>query len=372
MRILLSVDCFYPAQMGGTSNTIYWLAKALRQAGHAVTVVATSQYLPSFVPINQWLTLDCGQVMYTRNSLFYLPVRHIWVGWRAMKNADVVHVNSFFYPASIAWVLMSRLMNKPVIWSPHGELSPAALRFRPFRKRLFLEIVRLLKLSVRFQATSHQEEMNIRQQFGPKARIEKIKSRMELPAFISLREVADPYLLFIGRLHPIKAIDRLILALSKSILFRESGYRLAIAGPVIDEIYFQTLAELVHKLNLSTKVSFIGPIQDEQKQLLYANAHITILPSHAENFGNVVIESLAQGTPVIASTNTPWQILETEQAGSWVHNDPDTLRQAIDMYLTMLPDDYHQYRMRAADLAQRAFSISEGIEEWEHLYELIV
>ena len=50
MKILLSADCFYPAQLGGPSNAIYWQASALTQAGCTVTVVATSHYLPPSVP----------------------------------------------------------------------------------------------------------------------------------------------------------------------------------------------------------------------------------------------------------------------------------------------------------------------------------
>ncbi|GAB3962242.1 hypothetical protein GCM10028805_62940 [Spirosoma harenae] len=195
---------------------------------------------------------------------------------------------------------------------------------------------------------------------------------MELPATVIPEKAAQPYLLFIGRLHPIKAIDQLIQALGTSILFRESDFRLIVAGPVIDQAYYQTLTQLVDELGLPNKVSFIGLVQSEQKQILYANAYVTILPSHTENFGNVVIESLAQGTPVIASTNTPWQILETERVGSWVSNEPDTLKRAIERYLTMGPDDYHQYRVRAADLARREFCIHEGIGEWEHLYKQLV
>ena len=78
MKILLSADCFYPAQLGGTGNAIYWQAKALAQAGHDVTVIATSYALPLSVPRNQWMPMACGRVMYTRNPHFYLPLNHIW------------------------------------------------------------------------------------------------------------------------------------------------------------------------------------------------------------------------------------------------------------------------------------------------------
>jgi glycosyltransferase involved in cell wall biosynthesis len=371
MKILLSADCFYPAQMGGPSNTIYWQAKALMRAGHDVTVVATSQDLPPSVPVDRWLTLECGQVIYTRTPHFYVPVKHIWHGWLAIQKTDIVHVNSLFYPASLVWVLMSRLVGKPVVWSPHGELSPTALQFRPRLKRLILRLIKFLNPKVHFHATSATETMHIRQHFGADAVVGEILSRMELPAFVvptPVTQTTRPYLLFIGRLHPIKAIDHLLIALGASQLFRESDYVLKIAGPEIDKAYTRTLIELVKTLSLAGKVSFIGHVQGEQKEHLYANARLTILPSHSESFGNVVIESLAQGTPVVASTNTPWKLLEIERTGSWVSNEPDKLREAIDMYVSMPTREYMGYRERAVDLARQQFSIGETSWEWDRFY----
>ena len=53
------------------------------------------------------------------------------------------------------------------------------------------------------------------------------------------------------------------------------------------------------------------------------------MPSHNENFGNVVVESLSQGTPVIASTGTPWKILEKYHAGYWIKNNPENIAKKI-------------------------------------------
>ena len=52
----------------------------------------------------------------------------------------------------------------------------------------------------------------------------------------------------------------------------------------------------------------------EEKNKVIASNMALVLPSKSENFGNVVLEALAQGTPVIASKNTPWQILDLKNA----------------------------------------------------------
>ncbi|GAB4044454.1 glycosyltransferase [Spirosoma jeollabukense] len=369
MNIVMSADCFYPAQMGGPSNAIYWQAKALTMAGHDVTVVATSQSLPSSIQLDRWLTLDCGRVIYSKNPHFYLPIKHIWYGWQAIRTAELVHVNSLFYPASLAWVLMSLLLRKPIVWSPHGELSPVALRFRPRLKRMLLNAFRLFRSFLYFHATSEAETAHIRHHFGVDAQVGEIPNTMELSSPVA--RVARPYLLFMGRLHPIKAIDRLLDALSTSPLFLNSEYSLLIAGPVSDEAHANFLRERVDTLKLSARVTFLGAVYGEQKEQVYADARLLILPSHSENFGNVVIESLAQGTPVVASTNTPWQVLETERAGRWVANDPDALRQALDQFITMPSDKYSLFRTRALNLARQQFNSRSKVAQWEQFYTIV-
>jgi glycosyltransferase involved in cell wall biosynthesis len=367
MKIALSADCFYPAQLGGPSNAIYWQAKALQRIGHRVTVVATSYGLPSDTPVDRWLIMDCGRVIYTKNPHFYLPVKHIWYGWQAIRNADIVHVNSLFYPASIIWILMSRFAGKPTVWSPHGELSPTALRFRPCLKKVLLKLFRRVSQTVCFHATSLAELTNIQQHFGTDLPVIKIANRMELPPLAERNP--QPYLLFMGRLHPIKAIDRLLMALSRSKQFQESNYLLLIAGPAPDKAYQQTLMKLSQELGLSAKVVFVGQVEGQHKERLYANAYVTLLPSHSENFGNVVIESLAQGTPVITSTGTPWQSLITEKAGNWVDNEPEALHEAMDKFLRLPPEQYEIYRINALALARREYNVFTGIHLWERLYE---
>lgn len=367
MNIVLSADCFFPARMGGPSQSIYWQAKALTRAGHDVTVVATSAYLPPGVELNTWLTMECGRVIYTRNPHFYLPINHIRHGWQVIRQADVVHVHSLFYPASFIWVLLSKLAKKPVVWSPHGELSPVALRIRPWVKRGLLRMFNRYRSGIHFHATAPAESANVRAWFGPDARLTEIPNSMEFLPQLTPEPSLRPYLLFIGRLHPIKAIDQLVLAVSASRLFRKRNYVLRIAGPVDDNGYALFLREQVKTLNLTEHVEFIGTVSGNLKEQLYANARVTILPSHSENFGNVVIESLAQGTPVIAATGTPWQVLETARAGHWVCNDLDTLRRAIEAYIIMPENEYSNYRKRAADLA-RQYDSAATVARWEQFY----
>jgi glycosyltransferase involved in cell wall biosynthesis len=73
----------------------------------------------------------------------------------------------------------------------------------------------------------------------------------------------------------------------------------------------------------------VGHVIGDVKERLFSNADILVLPSYTENFGMVVVEALAHGVPVIASTGTPWSRLDEMGCGLWVPNNPKSLATAI-------------------------------------------
>ena len=77
----------------------------------------------------------------------------------------------------------------------------------------------------------------------------------------------------------------------------DAKLRIAGDGPQRDE-----LEGLVAELGLASTVSFLGRVSDEQLVELYQDSDVTVVPSTSfEGFGLVVLESLACGTPVIAT-----------------------------------------------------------------------
>jgi glycosyltransferase involved in cell wall biosynthesis len=128
------------------------------------------------------------------------------------------------------------------------------------------------------------------------------------------------------------------------------------------------LKQLADDLGLSDKVEFIGHVEGAVKDKLYADAYWTFMPSHTENFGLVVLESLAQNTPVLASKESPWKILEDEKIGFWTDNSPETLAQKIDKIIGMPAEEYDRYRQRGRAFVEENFEVRRNIERWNDLY----
>jgi glycosyltransferase involved in cell wall biosynthesis len=132
--------------------------------------------------------------------------------------------------------------------------------------------------------------------------------------------------------------------------------------------YEADLRDLITSLKLDSKVEFVGQVEGKQKEQLLAGASWTIMPSHTENFGLVVVESLAQGTPVIASKGSPWEVLDKEGLGFWTENSPEALSEVLARVMAMGREEYEEYRKRGRPFVEQHFDMQKNIGRWVETY----
>lgn len=366
MRVFISAGLFYPSKQGGPSKTLYWLAKGLVSKGVEVSVVTSNNYIEDgLVESDRWLDFDDVRVRYC-TAKSKLPLRVVFHSVRELIKCDVILLSSFFYIPSFFVALFSAITSKKIIWSPRGELFNSAINgSKP--KLLYVRLLKLLfSKRVIFHATSSVEQREIEKHLGSSVRTIVIPNYMELHEKMDRLENTGKYFLYVGRIAPIKALDNLLLGLAKSDAFMKSDYKLLIAGGVEKQFegYYQQLNKILSEnLSLKDKVVFLGNVEGDQKFQLYADAYYSILVSHSENFGNVVIEALSQGTPVIASRGTPWQKLVDNNAGLWIDNNKNEIAKSIDKVLAMDEKEYLQVRDNAYKLALE-FDVYSNIDKW--------
>jgi len=179
------------------------------------------------------------------------------------------------------------------------------------------------------------------------------------------------YILFMGRISPIKNIEMLIKAYGE--IVENKNVDLIIAGDINEDFkYFTVLKNLMRKLNIENKVIFTEKrVEGDEKLALYKNAELFVLPSHSENFGMVVVESLAQGTPVISTRNTPWKQLEEYNCGYWIEKNENALKIAIEKYLDLDEIEKEKMSENAVALAKNFSSDTLG-KEYEKMYSQIL
>ncbi len=102
-----------------------------------------------------------------------------------------------------------------------------------------------------------------------------------------------------GRLDPLKALGNLLEAISY--LKSRRDFQLAVVGGNDHGVDFKALMDAVGDYDVSHSVNFIGSVPHENMYLYYNAADFCVIPSYHESFSLVALESLACGTPVLAT-----------------------------------------------------------------------
>jgi glycosyltransferase involved in cell wall biosynthesis len=141
-------------------------------------------------------------------------------------------------------------------------------------------------------------------------------------------------LLFLSRLHPKKGIDQLLRAFA-SLRSLHGSAVLVIAGDG-EAGYVQSLKRMGSDLGLASLIRWTGPLYDMRKWVAFSSADLFVLPSHQENFGIVIAEALAVGTPVCTTTavNTH-ELIERYGAGIVCNDGEDDLVRALEQWQAM-------------------------------------
>jgi glycosyltransferase involved in cell wall biosynthesis len=119
--------------------------------------------------------------------------------------------------------------------------------------------------------------------------------------------------LFLGRVHPKKGLDVLLLAWSKLTAMMQ-GWQLVIAGPD-EQGHLARIQNLSHSLGLANSVVFTGPVTGHAKLQLLYSCDLFILPSYSEGFSMSILEAMACGRPVIATDACNFPDLAASGAG---------------------------------------------------------
>lgn len=362
LNILIPAWSFYPSQEGGPSNALYWLATGLAKAGYAVRVVAANRCLkPGQVVEDQWTRLNGFDVIYGSVEHHHALIE------KEIERCDVLIANGVCSLKNFKLNKRALKLGKKVILSPRGELFDSAVfhkgKLYGWLKCAMFAIMRMAYgQQVQYHATSPEEESSIKKYMGKNARMALIPNYMILPEKVERDDASEPYLLYVGRLNQIKNIHVILSGLAKSPTFMKGDVKFKLAGEKTGD-YYESLVAQAKELDISDKVEFLGLVTGEEKDRLYAGAKCLLLMSKSENFGNVIVEALSQGTPVIASQGTPWQQLDEKGAGWWIEADAYEVAKVVEKVLTLDEGKYQE--MRDASYAfSREFDIFTNIDRW--------
>jgi glycosyltransferase involved in cell wall biosynthesis len=282
---------------------------------------------------------------------------------------DLVHIHGLWHRPGWDAGRAARAAGIPYVISPRGMLESDAVAIRRFRKVIAFSLVerRNLRSAAALHATSNTELSTLeRRRLGPPAflapngiDVEPVV-RTESDAILRTYGLTsrDRFVLFLGRIHPIKRLDLLAGAAG---LLQTRGTKIVIAGP--DERgHRASLEPLFAGSGLAT--AWVGAVDEHQKRALLGAATALVLCSDSESFGLAVLEAMAVGVPVITTTTVPWQELAAERAGYHVPQTAAAIAEALDDVLRDAP--------RAAAMGARGRALVERRYTWSIVAQAMV
>lgn len=317
---LLNVIGSMDLRKGGPTEGIRSLANKLSESGHTVEVVCLddpkSDFISKEVPFIHALGQGRGQWNYHPRLLPWLNEN--------MPKFDAVILNGLWQYQSYALFKAARHPNMPPYYIfPHGMLDPwfqraPERRLKAMRNWLYWKLIehRVVNNAAGLLFTC-EEEMRLAagtfQPYQPKRQVNVgfgvphpplYRPEMETAFIEKCPGVAGkPYFLFLGRIHPKKGIDLIVRAYAA--LCRDNGHaslpKVVIAGPGLESSYGQNTKKLAESICPPDSIFWPGMLIGPQKWGAIYNCEASLLPSHQENFGIAVVETLACGRPVLIS-----------------------------------------------------------------------
>ena len=381
MTLLHVVASYLPAtRYGGTIWSVHGLCKALAARGHDVHVFTTSVDgdRDSDVPHGRPVAVDGVSVWYFRSErgrrIYWAPEMTAALDAR-VGDCVVVHTHAIFLWPLWAAARAARRAHVPYVVSPRGMLERGLVsRKSPLLKATWIAAIERhnLERAAAVHVTSAREADEAAAfglQLPP---LREIPNGVDLPTDdarpspgVAAIVAGGPYVLFLGRLNWKKGLDRLVAALP-----RVRGARLVVAGNDEDG-YRPAIEEQASRVGVAQRLTFAGPVHGADKAALLAHAHVLVLPSYSENFGNVVLEAMAARCPVIVTPEVGIApIVQATGSGLVVEGDADSLGRAIDSVCAR--DDVRaELGARGRHAVATTYSWPRVAEQFEHLYTSI-
>jgi glycosyltransferase involved in cell wall biosynthesis len=315
------------------------LRHTLAFGGIEATVVAPVPYFPSAHPaFGRYATFARVPPRETRQGLEvlhprYLVVPKVGVAWtpeflfrcgletvRALQaqgqSFDVIDAH-YFYPDGVAAARLGQALKLPVVITGHGT----DLTLIPQTPQLRDQIHWAAHKASALVTVCEDLRRKLIGLGAPEARTLVLRNGVDLKRFTPVdRDAARAalgvegfVLLSVGSLIARKGHDLTIEALT-----RHPDCTLLIAGqgPMRGE-----LEALAHRLGVADRVRFLGEIPHAELPKVYSAADVMVLASSREGWANVLLESMACGTPVLATdVNGAREIVRSPAAGLLVRN----------------------------------------------------
>jgi len=328
------------------------------------------------IEINTWSKVGDAFVFYASpDQLSFFKLGRIIRG----LTYDLLYLNSFFsFAFSIKLLTLRKfrlLPHVPILLAPRGEFSPGALQLKKIKKALFILVSKLTKLhgTLLWHASTKLEKKEIISSLDIHS--DSVLIAKNLPTFQakdnkliihnSSQDGSNLRIVFLSRISPKKNLEfalNCLLSIKSSVIFD-------IYGPKEDLDYWMVCEGLIKTLPENIVVNYRGMVLPDDVNFTFSQYDLFFFPTHGENYGHVIAESLAVGTSVLLSDQTPWRNLQADSLGWDLPLVDETgFIKVIDAISCMSVDERANMREKTILAANQRIFNSGDIEANRHLF----
>jgi glycosyltransferase involved in cell wall biosynthesis len=381
MKILYISDVYFP-RINGVSTSIRTFVKQMQNLGHEVHLIA-----PDYAATTE----DEGWIRRIPARSIYFDPEDKLMKWSAVmqklpglrrENYDLIHVHTPFV-AHYLGLRLARELNVPCVETYHTFFEDYLHHYLPWVPKLIARgIARAISKrqcnAVDAIVAPSAPMLSVLRAYGVKAAAEVIPTGLQEHSFKDADGEAfrtkygipleRPMLLFVGRVAFEKNIS-FLLEMAKVLIKKHPDALLVVAGQGPAE---KSLHKLAADLGLDNNIKFIGYLdRNNELNACYQAADIFVFSSKSETQGLVLLEAMAQGTPVVAIAELGTASILIEGQGALIA--PDNIERFADKvhYLLKYPEDRYELGKTALKYATENWTAKLQVERMLHFYHHI-
>lgn len=381
MNILLISDVYFP-RVNGVSTSIRTFAKQLQSVGHSVHLIAPDYGVET--EDEAWITRVPARSIYfdpEDKLMQYSQVLRLAPDLQARK-FDILHIHTPFV-AHYAGLKLAKLLQIPVLETYHTFFEDYLHHYLPWipqfaARGLARYISKKQCNQVDAIVAPSYPMLDVLRNYGVNTLAEVVATGLQTSSFAAADGNAfkqkyaipreRPMLLYVGRVAHEKNIGFLLVVIKLlSDVMPEALLVIAGEGPALP-----SLRALVKSHHIERNVQFIGYLdRDTELNSCYKAADVFVFASKSETQGLVILEAMAQGTPVvaIAELGTASVLVEGQGALISAENESEFVRKVHSLLIN--PQRRKDLSEAARRYAQQKWSAATQAERMIHFYTTV-
>ena len=281
--------------------------------------------------------------------------------------SNIIHIHGCWSMVHLLIFLLGKFYNKKIFISPHGMLDPYSLDNKKIKKMIawFFYQKMIIKNCDAIIVNSVFEKNNLKR---------LIKKKNIIVIFHGINDNKKKFktnkkisFVYFSKIHPIKCPLELITIWNKSKIL--SKYKLNLYGKIEDKKYFELMKPILSKNN---NITYKGILNDKNKFKNLAKHNFLIHTSRSENFGLVILESLASGLFIICRDTLPWKILEKKGVGKMIKIEINYLEKNIPILIKKIKSlKSITQSKRISNFLEENYNWKKIIKKYEYTYNNI-